>query len=427
MIRRKWVLNSILYLSLSGFICGWWWLAFKDSIHTHSSHLCFSSSTLPIKVADLFPDLSLLDRERLHQSLGGDTQAMIQLIADWDIDAQRLQDKGVQGIERLSKSDYVKAHLLAKIIHQASPQDLLEFNCKTRLQNLVDDEGHSIEIKKGFSRFLPHTYIAASFLFAIAGAEQIVAIPKGLRSLPQLYPPEVLARVPQNIDRYEAEKLFLAHPHLAFVAPYSHPPVIAMLRNQNIQLCNLKNADTIEGIETTLLRMGHLSNHLLEAHLLQIFMEASFLMIDNRLRFLHQLASQKQEMTQILYLSHHHHYFIPTTRCLAGQLLQRALSLNPHLTCPIVQNALEWQVPFDQEKIINTKPDCLIISIPLLSTVHQASYQRRLEQDPVFSQLPAFQTGQIFYVDDSLQESPTQYIVLAYFDLFHALAAAHLP
>ena len=57
------------------------------------------------------------------------------------------------------------------------------------------------DLEDAYSRFLPQTYAAASFLLAIAQPHEIIALPKGMRHLSQIYQPEKLALIPENIDR----------------------------------------------------------------------------------------------------------------------------------------------------------------------------------------------------------------------------------
>ena len=253
-------------------------------------------------------------------------------------------------------------------------------------------------------------------MLAIAPSEEVIALPKGLRQLTQLYPPNLLAQVPMDIGRIHGEKIHLIHPDLSFIAPYSHPPSLEVLRNQHIALFSIQSINTVKEIQETLLKVGHASNHILEAQLLAIFMEATFLSIDNRLQALQKKKERSDQLKKFLYLSHRKYYAQPTTKCLTGQLMARALKQCSHLQGEVPESLNEWKIPCDQEKIVEFSPEVMIIS----------TYPQRGEHNSLaFQETHAFQSNQIFYVDEIVQDSPTQYIALAYFDLFQALTGSY--
>ena len=414
---RSFISTCSLYLFMAGFIVAWWMLAF----HTNSSQFSTGpgvSQSLFLKTATLLDELSPLQREGLHQALAGQVPLMLQFIDQWEQDAQFLAQKNIPGIQHLSPENYLQAHILGRLLNDSSPEILRQLNCRMNLDQMQDDSGQIVPIKDSFKRFLPQTYVAASFLLAIAKPEEIIALPKGIRRLPQLYKTDIVSRIPTNIDRIYSEGLFLACPDLAFVAPYSHPPALEVLRNQAIPLFTLNYINTPEDIIEALLKVGHASNHPLEAQLLAIFMEASFLAIDNRLHALQEGANGPLASRKMLFLYYHQYFMVPTLKSLTGQLMARALGHCPHLACPIPQNQDMWRIPYEQEKILHANPDCLIISMPYHYTPEYASGQRQ-----ILPLLEGFDPQRIVYVDESIQESPTQYIVLAYFDLFQAISS----
>lgn len=414
--------TSFLYLTLASFVMGWWMLAFR--IHQPPSTQVPLSDQAPLTLhtSDLLPFLSPLQRDSLHQALAGDTRLMIKLMSQWQKDSEVLMAKGASGIQTLTEDAFLQAHLLSRLIDESSDEQLNALNRRLRLKEMQDDAGRLIKLDDTFTRFLPQSYVAASFLLAIARPNEIIALPKGLRDLPQLYKSDILDQIPQQVEYHRSEKLYLTRPHLAFIAHYSHPPTLEMLRNQGIRLCTIKNIDALSDIQESLLKIGHASNHPLEANLLAIFINASFMAIDNRLRALEQLTPHSpRSLKQVLYLYYHHQYMLPTTKSLSGQLVERAFSHCPSLKCPIKQSAAEWRIPFDQEKILNYNPDCLILSVPSSAT----GFKEWMETDKAFQKLKALRSNRLFVVDETVQESPTQYIVLAYFDLFEALARAH--
>lgn len=408
------------YLLLGSFIVGWWALAFRPVSSAIPLVSPLTSQSLSLKTSNLLEELSPLQRDALQRALAGHFPLMLDFIDQWDQDAQLLVKKGVQGIQRLPEEKFFQAHVLGHLLQNSSPESLRQINCKMNLEWIRDDGGRLVRIDDSFQRFLPQTFVAASFLLAIAKPHEIIALPKGMRSLPQLYSREVLEKIPANIDSTHSEKLYLAHPDLAFVAPYSHPPALEVLRNQKIQLYTIQHVDTLADIQEALLKVGHASNHILEAQLLAIFMEASFIAIDNRLQALQELALPSQAPRKMLFLYYHQHYMLPTTKCLTGQLMTRALQRCPHLSCPIIKSEVEWRIPFEQEKVLQAQPDYLVISTPYFSNSPPITAFK-----PALHQSEAFKSRQIFYVDETVQESPTQYIALAYFDLYQALAATY--
>lgn len=376
-----------------------------------------ASQSLSLKTSSLFEELSPFQRNALQHALAGQFPLMLDFINQWDQDAQLMTNQGVEGIQRLPTETYLQVHILGHLLLNSSQESLRQINCKMNLEWMQDDSGQLVHIQDSFQRFLPQTYIAASFLLAIAHPYEIMALPKGLRQLKQLYSLDILAKVPNDIDRTNSEKLYFDRPDVAFVAPYSHPPALEVLRNQNIPLYSIRYVNTVAEVQEALLKVGHASNHILEAQLLAIFMEACMLSIDNRLNALQAKVSSSSVPQRLLYLSYHQHFMLPTTKCLTGQLMARALKHCPYFSCPIPENQEEWRIPFEQEKIVHARPDCLIIATPFAdvnSSMHHALQQTN-----------AFQSQRIFYLDEAIQESPTQYIVLAYFDIFQALAAAH--
>lgn len=396
-------------------------IAFPPSIPSIPSTSSSYSQSLALKTDNLLEELSSFQRDALQRALSGHFPLMLEFIDQWDRDARWLADQGVNGIQRLSAETFFQAHILGRLLQDSSPQDLRQLNCKMNLEWMQDDSGHLLRIEDSFQRFLPQTFVAASFLLAIAHPHEIVALPKGMRHFPQLYSADVLKQIPTDIDRVHSEKLYLAHPDLAFVAPYSHPPALEVFRNQRIQLYTINYLNTIDDIQEALLKVGHASNHILEAQLLAIFMEACFISIDNRLQAVHEWSdSSSLPPRRLLYLYYHQHYMQPTTKSLTGQLMTRALQHCPHLACPIPQSQNDWRIPFEQEKILQAQPDFLVISTP-----YMGDYQPFLNSQQALHQLEAFKSQRIFYIDETVQESPTQYIVLAYFDLFQALAATN--
>ena len=406
----------LTYSLCAFFILGWWtWAFFPSTSPSQTTNFPSHLVTTP----SILDEISVLDRNALHQALAGDFSLMLDFIIQWEEDAQILIQKGIPTVQRLSSSLYQQAILLGHLIKHAPRETLQELNQKWNVKTIEDDQKNILSLSPHFQRFLPQTYLAASFLLAIAPPEEIVALPHGLRYLTQLYSPEKLAPISRDLQHIHSETLHLMQPHLAFVAPYSHPLILDMLRQQHVQLYSINGLNSFQEIEKTLLNIGHATHHHLEAHFLALFMRACFLAIDNRLEALHHNFFPSSPK-RLLYLSYQHHFQLFTSKSLSGQLIQKALTHCPHLSCSIPTSATEWRIPFEQEKIIQAQPEYLFVSIP-----QHAHSSLNLSLLPSLQHSPQLHIQHIFYLDEIVQEFPSQYVLLGYFDLFQALSTTY--
>ena len=398
-------------------IGSWWYLAFKQedpiSVPSEQTPVFENSRATSFNHSLLTP----MNRDALLKALSGNTSLMIKLMSEWDVDAQIMQSEGLHHAKRLSRKDYLRAQVLGRQLKNFPLEKLHQLQEGSRLKKISDDTGKVIDLKHSPCHFLPQTYAAASFLLALTPPEEIVALPRRLREQEQLFPRSVTNRIPLDCDRYNAEKLFLANPQVAFIAHYSHPATIQALSNQGVQLYTMRDMNTLTDICEELLCIGNVINRPVEAELLKIFIEAAMLAIDNRMASLQMYFVQQQKPPQVLFLSYHQTYSIPTRHTLTGQLLQRMgiLDLSHHA---IAKNeSSQWSIPIDKEAILHLDPDCLIIS-----TENVAFLKKEIPLDPALNQLSAVQNHRLFFVDEVIQQSPSQYIVLAYHDLIQALA-----
>jgi len=422
---RQLSLSSLLYVLLPLFIAGWWTAAFYQDpslskLASPSSTARLTKDGLALSTNTLLDALSPFQRETIHKALAGNFDLMATLIEQWEFDAQYLTCQGVPRIQQLPAEEVVKARLLSSLLASSTGETVRLLNKKMSLKEIQDDSGHLLKPANSYHRFLPQTYVAASFLLAIASPEEIIALPKGVRHLPSLYSPALIEAINHNIESLSGEKLFLAKPDIAFVAPYSHPPALEALRSYGIDLCTLKGSNNLENIQESLLKVGHITHHILEAQLLSIFIDACFTAIDNRLEALHASANQQQNLKNFLYLSYRHHFMLPSAHSSSGQLITRMLEHYPNLSCLIARDTNQWNIPFEQEKILSYNPDCLLVSMP-----HCTHHPLAPGHQQALHQISAFQNNRIFFIDETIQDSPTQYIALAYFDLYDALVKAH--
>ncbi len=403
--------NIKIYLLAAVFILGWWYVAFD---------LWNGQKSTPLATADLqhnrkatlsSPYLAPLSRQRIHEALLGDTQLMASLIAEWDAEAQLLAAVGHEKIQRLPNDTFLRAQYLGRKLRSR-----LDGMCREGSQEVTtvfDDRGNSIEPSEAPRRFLPQTYVAASFLLALAAPEQIVAVPSGMRRLTQLYPSELMDNISLDVSPYNTERLFREEPDVAFVAHYSQPSTLEALRSQGIELFTLSHVDSFEEIQDALMRVGHVAGKPEEAELLTLFMEASFCALDNRLAVA-QIDASSRNASDVLYLNHFTHFSAPSLQTFTGKLLQQ-LGINKlPMSLPGAEH--QWQIPLYQEHIVRFRPKAIV-----LSTAESDILRERMLNNPAFRDVPAVQNKRIYTVDADVQDSPTQFSVLAYYDLVHTV------
>lgn len=419
-MKKRSLLNFAFYALPVAAILTWWTMAFKP----HSSDL--SSIVIPQKQKQKEPPavikyLTCLQRDVLHNALSGDYHLMIKLITDWDHDAQIMEQFGFHDIKRLPQNDFLRCQLLARQIGNSSPEELSKLHDYYRLAYIYDDNGNLFDLTKSFRRFLPQSYVAASFLLALSEPESIVGLPKGMREQKDIYPLETTRLIALDADRYNTEKLYEAKPEIAFVADYSHPSTIQALQKQGIPLFTLKQVSSPEEIQKALIRIGNVVNRPLEAELLSYFVEAAMQAIDNRFKILNASFNSSDQTPKVLFLRHHLTFSTPTSHTLTGKLLKR-IGVKTLIGDESTKNKFAWTIPIHQEQILEIDPDYIIISANSIETS-----KNNIFKDSLFRTLAERQNKQISFVDDSVQESPSQYMVLAYYDLFAALTTADLP
>lgn len=403
-VNRSGMKSSRLYIFATAFVIGWWVLAFAPSSNTYTLVTAEHKSSL-LETSSSSPYLYPISRQKLHQALLGNAEIMVSLMAEWDTEARLLAACEANNAQRLPGNKYLKAQLLGRRI-QAREQGIDTTEYPPRFYETEDDAGALHESRRR-ERFLPQTYVAASFLLALTEPEQIIALPKGLRDLHSLYPSELLERIPLDCGPYQTESLVKLRPDIAFVAPYSMPTTRQALASQGIELFTISNINTLEEIQDALLKVGDVSGRPEEAELLALFMEAAICALDNRL-----LYAQK-ERRDVLYLNYFSKFSAPTQHTLTGSLLHR---LNINQFAHLKASSNHWQIPLENEKIARLQPQAII-----LSAGNGNELKSLLLNHPAFRDVPAIKTGQIFAVEATVQDSSSQFAVLAYYDLVNAL------
>ncbi|WP_162180774.1 ABC transporter substrate-binding protein [Neochlamydia sp. EPS4] len=391
----------------------WWSLAFKqpnDQV-PDLCPLCPSSKPLP----SIFKYLSTLQRETLHQALNGDYSMMSKLITDWDHDAQIMEQYGYRTAKRLLRDDFLRCQLLARQINNSSKEELDLLHDYYRLSSIQDDNGNIFDLSTSYKRFLPQTFVAASFLLALSEPELIVALPTGMRKQTSIYPVQATHLIALDADRYNTEKLYNARPDIAFVADYSNPSTLEALNKQGIPLFTLKHVNSPEEVQNALLRIGHIINRPIEAELLNYFVEAAMLAIDNRFNMISSTFPSTQQPPKVLFLKHHLTFSTPSSHTLTGKLLNR-MGVKQLLGTAGNPSKHAWTLPIHHEHIRQMDPDYIIIA-----TSDKDDNKRRFLKKQIFQLLKEKPNKPIAFVNEALQENPSQYMVLAYYDLYTAL------
>lgn len=402
-------------LSIAAIFC-WWYFAFfssKQSIPP-TPLSAPSSEVLKIPHPQYLSYLSSLDRNLIQQALSGDIKMMTALMAEWDIDARILEDYGLFQARKLPREMLIRAQIIARKLTSDNTLD----SETPKIKYIFDDNGLEFNSENSFQKFLPQTYVSASFLLALTEPENIVAIPQGFRHQKDLYQKSLTDRIPIDINSYNSEKIYQYKPDIAFVANYSHPSTLQSLSNQGVSLFTLNNIGSIPEITDAINRIGNVIQRPLKAELLTLFMESAMLAIDNHLLAMSHAFIEKHGSPRIMFLQHFSQFSVPTNKTITGQLLERLASHQFKFLTFHRNNLDEWMIPVEQEQIVHMDPDCLIIAASFCD-----SPKDLLNNIPSFASLSATKNNNIYLIDASPQ-APTQYIILAYYDIAIALAKA---
>jgi iron complex transport system substrate-binding protein len=358
------------YATPTLFILCWWLVAFFP--RNSQEHPFFYSVEESPSFTSPIPYLSSMNRESIRLALNGDISLIGKLLAEWDLDADILQNHGFDSIKKLPRQCYIRAQMVSRLLKK---------------NNLADP---------AFT-YIPQTYIAATHLISLVPPKNLLCLPKGLRDQTELFPPSVTEKIPLDFDLALRETLFLKQPSLAFISSISHPATIWMLKNQKIKSVLIECPKTIEEIPENIKRLGNYTNTNLKAELINTFLAAAFIAIENRVSALGALQNQK-----VMLLNYYSQFSLPPKNSFTNQLLQR-LKIN---TCDENTQSF-YLLPTSQESIIKAKPDKLLIATD------------RKNKVPISREMQ--QMTKIFLIDEAIQHSPTQFIVLAYYDIAKAL------
>lgn len=293
------------------------------------------------------------EREQLRRALGGDLASMEALLLRWQ------QEK-----------DYV----------------LLQKNL-TLL--------HSLTSHKQSAFYLPQTFPSACSLLAILPHENILCIPKGLQEDQKLFN---FSTPFKTLPYPYSEYLWKTKPKLVFISTYSNPTFISTLQAIKIPYLRLDNAHSLGQMQKTLKLTGKKIGRKQYAKLLVKFVKAALKVIDFRMNLV--CTSKKTALKNLkpVFLFHHLHFSSPSPKTLSGELLSRIGFANENLN--------DSKITLERLKFI--KPKLLI-----LASENYAKLEQVIQSIDFFKHLKT----KFYFVDATIQHSPTQFAVLAYYDL----------
>lgn len=396
------------------FILGWWTLAFMPKPATHLTSTVQISQDNSSVASNVDPALSALNRDAIISALAGDFKQISRLLLEWDMDAQLLQHRGVKNIERLPQNKLLTAlDLIYQLQTENEPAITLLRN-EYRKPFVLDDCQQRFDCKPSTPKILPHTIATASFVFALNGTDNVIAIPKAIREKQPYFPDVQLDTIAYDCDRSHGEAIAALKPDIAFVASYSNPASLEALRRQEVKAFTLSDLNTKEDIINAIERVGAVINRDLEAFILTTFIDAAFLCIDNRIA---ALKEQKPPFEKPLVTYYYGQWYFPTYKTLTSRLAERAGIPYSMKTLFDSTQSIMWLQPVTSEQLVFYNPSDLIVAADNHSSLH-LDHLLRL---PFFSEIDACQHAKVQMIDAEIQQSVSQHIVLAYFDLYYSL------
>lgn len=237
-------------------------------------------------------------------------------------------------------------------------------------------------IKPGSSKFYPQTYAAASFMLALCAPEQIISLPKGFKSRSDLFPNELTNLISYETNKYNLEILSTQKIEGAFVSNYSDPCTLHALQSQGIPVIRLCACSSIEEVTHTIHMIGEITGNHQKAELMNLLIKSCLGALNKRTSWLRSTG----QMPRFLCLYENNTLKLPTKKTLTGSILS--------IMGVETVNSNDWCIPVDKEYIENYHPEKIII----------ASESKNNKDIPYH-----------------VQNSPTQHMVLAYYDILYAL------
>lgn len=390
--------NNLYYLIVISSISFWWLLAFQNPI-AHEMTCSFKSEEEQISISSEIDFLNL-NRDEIQSALEGDVVKMKSLILEWEIAAEHLECKGVGNIKRLEREEFIFSQLIGpKLINDQ----------KLKKTIIIDQLGQPIDISASCERIFPQTYHSGEILLALTEAKKIVALNEGLKNQKFLRNSQKINEITTFVNCFDGEKIFLAKPQVAIVAEYSHPSLIQILKKQGVQLFFQKQIENLEDLHISITNLGFLCNESLKSKLLNIFIKSALNAIDNK----RQIYLKNFNYDKVLVLQYYSKHSLPAENSFINYFIQR---MDLHKNISSQARSDNTRTPFSEDQIIKINPDYLIIITEMNDDKSSYFYKKRY-----CSHINAGKKKQIFLLDEEIQQTTSQYAVLAYFDLNNCL------
>jgi len=298
-----------------------------------------------------------------------------------------------------------------------SPSNIEALRDQQRSPLLIDDSGSPFDLTNPPQVFLPQTYLSAGILLALCDPYSITALPKGMRLQDHIYSSELTNQTPYDLDSFHMEKLYTCKPDVSLISEqYTHPLTLQALESQNIPKFHVPEISTFEDIENVTCLIGHLCNRPFKAELLALFLKAAAMAIDNK----REISLSDISKKRILVVNYYSNFSLPGTNTLTRYMIDR-MGLTPpkQLNGSITEE--RWSTPISEEMIIHNNPEKLII-ITSSKPEYVLGY---FYQTTLFQHIDAARNQQVAILDESIQQTISQYVLLAYYDLNHALVDLH--
>ncbi len=406
-----------IYIGIGILLLTWWVLALGRShpSEQHSSEILNVISSQKMDLA-LCEAIAPIQRDELERALYGDAALIDSLIHQWAGDAELMSALKLNGVGFFDSKILMRCQLLARVIAAEQPlSDQLIERLQPPVSYVLDDTKAHVLVSKEYHRFLPQTYAAATMLFALVPPSEIIAIPRGMREEPNVYPQSIMNQIPLNSERVNAEELFLKHPQLAYVASYSQPAMIEALKEQGIPLFYLSKFSTESEVASSIKRLGITANAPARGELLAHFVGMANKAISNQWEL--ALACKEVNIKPFSYLclQFYSQYQGLTEKNITVQHLKSMGGKNEIYGLQKVKSRRkDWTIPLTTEDIISLNPSYLIL-------LGEDTAEKVLS-DPALQGIEAIRQGHICVVDSAVQYSPTQLITLAKYDLMMGLS-----
>ncbi|MDA8773837.1 hypothetical protein N9N03_01760 [Chlamydiia bacterium] len=314
----------------------------------------------------------IIQRDELHNALLGDLE-MIKVITD------NISDD-------LSSYENSKAKIqLTELIKQTN----------SSLSNILEDKKNS---KKKKGSYVAQCELSATVLMFCCEPEEIVAIPKRIRSRTDVFDCKVMSQIELNASRVYSDRIKLRSPSMGFVSYLSNPSIIRAFEKQQIPLVYTTTHSDVYMILDEINNICETAGKKCYGHLLKNFVN---LVIEFSKLKKQSLKIKYHLEPNILYLQHYENHYGFTENHLL-------IKLTKHLGIKSANEKITggYTKKMSDEKLYMINPDIVFIS----SACQIVTKKNCLNMNTKYIPL-----------NDTIANSPTQLIGLLAYDLVATL------